>query len=49
MTFNIAYVGYDGGQFDYVAVYTQTDIAKCSFHKFLDGNDQELGSECVVV
>jgi hypothetical protein len=24
-------------------------VAKCFFHKFLDGNDHEVGSECTVV
>ena len=42
-------LGFDGGQFDYVVVYTQEEVAKCFFHKFLDGNDQEVGSECSVV
>jgi hypothetical protein len=39
----------DGGQFNYAVVYTQDDVAKCYFHKFLDGNDSEVGSGCDVV
>ena len=41
--------GMDGGQFDYVVVNTQDQMAKCSFFKFLDGNDSEVGSDCTVV
>ncbi len=41
--------GPDGGQFDYVAVYTQSETVKCFFHKYLDDNDFELGSGCTVV
>lgn len=41
--------GMDGAQFDYVVVYTQEQVVKCFFHKFLDGNDDELGSGCIVI
>ena len=38
----------DGGQFDTVTIHTTSQTVQCHFHKFLDDNDYELGSDCVV-
>ena len=38
--------GPDGGQFDYVDVFTQSHAYRCYFSKFLDNGDNELGHDC---
>ena len=38
--------GPDGGQFDYVDVFTQVHGYRCYFSKFLDNGDNELGHDC---
>jgi len=39
--------GSDGYQADYVQVETDTGYYKCYFHKFLDNDDSEQGSNCI--
>ena len=42
--------GLDGGKFDWVKVGTSGgDIMQCNFYMFLDGDMQEVGSECKLV
>ena len=38
--------GPDGGQFDYVDVFTQVHGYRCYFSKFLDNGGNELGHDC---
>ena len=39
-------IGPDGGQFDYVDVFTQIHGYRCYFSKFLDNGDNEVGHDC---
>ena len=41
--------GPDGGQFDYVDVFTRDKGYRCLFSKFMDNGDIELGHDCGLI
>ena len=45
----LLFQGPDGGQFDYVDVFTRDKGYRCLFSKFMDNGDTELGHDCGLI